>query len=69
MIARKLPPQYRRGLLHQLADLRDDVAGSHQEGHAVGQPNPGECGQRIVHQTRAPDSIATPTLMMCGVHG
>ena len=24
----KLPPQYRKGLLQQLADLRDDVAGS-----------------------------------------
>jgi hypothetical protein len=44
----KLPPQYRRGLLQQLADLRDDVAGSHQEGDAVVRPNPGECGQRIV---------------------
>ena len=30
----KLPPQYRRGLRRQLADLRDDEAGSRQEGDA-----------------------------------
>ena len=56
----KLPPQYRRGQRQQLADLRDDVAGSHQEGYAVGQPNPGECGQRIALQTRDPDSTRPP---------
>jgi hypothetical protein len=53
----KLPPQYRRGPLQQLAGLRDDAAGSQQEGYFVGQPNPGECGQRIVNQTGDPDSM------------
>ena len=38
----KLPPQYRRGLLHQLAGPRDEVAGSHQDADTVGQSNLGE---------------------------
>lgn len=38
----KLPPQYRKGLLHQFAGPRDEVAGSHQEADTVGQSNLGE---------------------------
>jgi hypothetical protein len=38
----------------QPADLRDEVAGSLEDGHGARQPTPYECGQRIVLQQETP---------------
>ena len=56
-VRERLSPQYRRGLQQQLAGLRDDAVGSYLEGRVVCQRCPGECGQRIAHQTRDPNIV------------
>jgi hypothetical protein len=52
----------------QPADLRDEVAGSLEDGHGARQPTPYKCGQRIVLQRKNP-AVRDPAIMAVGTYG
>jgi hypothetical protein len=52
----------------QPANLRDEVAGSLEDGYGVSLPTPYKCGQRIVLQQKTP-AVRDPAIMTVGTYG